>query len=176
MTLGTIRLAQHRELKKVVELYDALNDYLQSNINHPHWKKGQYPSEITATEGFEEKGLYIMELGRVIAGTVILISSQPKQYEKLSWGKRTEAEKTLVVHALAVHPSFLKRGVATQLLDFAQELAKSRKMESLRLDVFEENIPAQNLYTKNGFVCVGTVDLELGIPDLVMFKCFEKLL
>ena len=174
MTAETIRLAKKSDISQVVELYDELNDYLESNINYPRWKKGQYPSEITAKEGFEANGLYIMELDGEIAATIILISSQPKQYEKLSWGKRTEAEKTLVIHALVVHPKLFKRGIASQLLDFAQELAKNKKMESIRLDVFEENLPAQNLYIKNGFVCVGTVDLEL--PDLVMFKCFEKIL
>ncbi len=173
---AAIRLAKKSELNKVVALYDTLNDYLQSSINYPRWKKGQYPSEITATEGFEANGLYIMEVNGEIAGTIILISDQPKQYEKLSWGKRSEAEKTLVIHALAVHPKFLKRGVASQLLDFAQQLAVSEGMETIRLDVFEENYPAQNLYTKKGYKCVGTVDLELNIPDLVMFKCFEKIL
>jgi len=49
-------------------------------------------------------------------------------------------------------------------------------MKSIRLDVYEKNIPAILLYEKCGFEYIDTVDLELGNYGLDWFKLYEKVI
>lgn len=62
------------------------------------------------------------------------------------------------------------------MLKFACDKAAEDGVESLRLDVYSENMPAIRLYEKNGFEYVGTVDLGLGEYGLKWFRLYEKLL
>ena len=75
-----------------------------------------------------------------------------------------------------MHPSFLKIGVGRVLMDFSFELAQKSSMKSIRLDVYEKNIPAILLYEKCGFEYIDTVDLELGNYGLDWFKLYEKVI
>ena len=40
-------------------LYNDLNDYLETHINFPGWKKGVYPVKKTALKGIEEGNLFV---------------------------------------------------------------------------------------------------------------------
>jgi len=54
----------------------------------------------------------------------------------------------------AVHPKFRQRGVGTQLLMYALNMAKSLGAKKVTLEVRVSNIPAQSLYRKLGFQVV----------------------
>ena len=56
------------------------------------------------------------------------------------------------------------------------EFAKKSGIKTIRLDVYEKNIPAIKLYEKNGFIYTGTVDLGLGNYGLKWFRLYEKII
>lgn len=56
---------------------------------------------------------------------------------------------------IAVHPSYRKQGIASQLLSKLLELCKDNNCNDITLEVRVSNTPAQNLYTKFGFVNEG---------------------
>ncbi|MDF2881389.1 MAG: acetyltransferase [Clostridiaceae bacterium] len=62
------------------------------------------------------------------------------------------------------------------LMEFADEYSIKSKARSIRLDVYEKNIPAITLYEKCGFKYIDTVDLGLGNYGLDWFKLYEKIL
>ena len=70
----------------------------------------------------------------------------------------------------------MKMGVGRALLDFSFELAQQSGIKSIRLDVYENNLPAIHLYEKCGFEYIDTVDLGFGEYGLDWFKLYEKLL
>jgi len=57
----------------------------------------------------------------------------------------------LYVDALATHPDFRRRGVATTLLDEADRLAARAGLTAVALDTGIENRPARALYEHRGF-------------------------
>lgn len=61
-------------------------------------------------------------------------------------------------------------------MDFCIEHSIKAQVKSIRLDVYEDNMPAIKLYEKCGFKYIDTVDLGLGEYGLHWFKLFEKLL
>ncbi|SKB37162.1 hypothetical protein SAMN06295926_10228 [Lysinibacillus sp. AC-3] len=57
---------------EIESLYNDLNDYLDSHINYPGWKKVVYPVKETAINGVQEGNLYVIRDAKQIVGTVIL--------------------------------------------------------------------------------------------------------
>ena len=58
---------------------------------------------------------------------------------------------TLYIKHLATSREFQKKGLATQLLEYCEQSARSRKLTRLVLDVEIENTAAKQFYEHNGF-------------------------
>ena len=76
---------------------------------------------------------------------------QPIDYESINWKYQTDNSKIAIIHLLMVRPSMKGKGIATELIRFAIDLAKEQGCEVIRLDTGEQNIPAVSLYKKMGF-------------------------
>jgi ribosomal protein S18 acetylase RimI-like enzyme len=99
----------------------------------------------------------------------------PVQIVRMLWrlmvlGRTEEANRDeyLVSH-IAVAPEFRRRGIATQLLDFAEAEAKEQGFQKLVLEVEINNSSAIALYEKFGFTRVLTTEFKgreavLGCP------------
>lgn len=171
-----IELGREKDIDELEQLYNDTNDYLASNINYPGWLKGVYPIREDAVKGVLNKSLYLARLDGKIIGTVILSHEQEPAYQKVTWKCDVNEAKILVIYTFVVHPNYLNNGVGKSLLEFACELGKSKQVESLRLDVYEKNVPAINLYEKCGFEYIDTVDLGYGKYGLDWYKVYEKLI
>ncbi len=72
----------------------------------------------------------------------------------------TEAEKDeYFIQNLAVAPEFRRRGLATLLLQHAEEQALQKGLHACALTVSIENQAAQHLYLKNGYEIVERISL-----------------
>ena len=60
--------------------------------------------------------------------------------------------KAIYLDRLGVNINFAKKGIATQLLNYAAEIALEKDAAYLRLFAIDSNMPAINLYKKNGFI------------------------
>lgn len=168
---------QSSDLDELERLYDELNDYLQIGINYPGYLKGIYPTRATAEWGLTAGGLFVLRVGGDIAGSVILNNHNiNKAYRQVNWGVDASDEDIIIIYTLVVHPRYMKRGVATALMEHAEHYAKRLSAKSIRLDVAIQNTPAIALYEKRGYIYRGTVDLETGYDHLIWFKLYELLI
>ena len=164
------------DIDELEKLYNELNDYLAATINYPGWIKGIYPIREDAVAGVNDNMLYVARTDGRIAGSVILNHQPEKAYENVRWKVELDYSCIFVIHTFVVHPSFLKKGVGHALMDYSLELAQRSGIKSVRLDVYEKNLPAISLYEKCGFEYVDTVDLGLGKYGLNWFKLYEKVI
>ena len=164
------------DIDELEKLYNELNDYLAATINYPGWIKGIYPIREDAVAGVNDNMLYVARTDGRIAGSVILNHQPEKAYENVRWKMELDYSCIFVIHTFVVHPSFLKIGVGHALMDYSLELAQSSGIKSVRLDVYEKNLPAISLYEKCGFEYIDTVDLGLGHYGLEWFKLYEKII
>ena len=169
-------LGKTSDIDELEKLYDDLNDHLAKGINYPGWKKGVYPIRQDAANGIKNGNLYVAKHEGKIVGSVILSHVPEPAYYQAQWQIESDYSDVFVVYTFTVHPDYLKCGLGKALMDFAQELAVKSKVKSIRLDVYEGNMPAIRLYEKCGFKYIGTVDLGLGNYGLDWFKLYEKLL
>jgi len=169
-------LGKEEDIDELEQLYNDLNDYLEEGVNYPGWKKGIYPVRQNAIDGINHGNLYVAKYNRKIVGSVILSHIPEPAYYKAKWEFESDYSNVFVIYTFVVHPNFMKCGVGKALMDFAIEHSIKSQAKSIRLDVYEGNIPAIRLYEKCGFKYIDTVDLGLGNYGLNWFKLYEKLL
>ena len=164
------------DLPELERLYHELIDYLEGHTNYPGWKQGVYPVREDAAAGIEAGTLYVLRADRRIAGTVILNHTPHPAYARVDWGTELEDRQVLVVHTLAVHPFCLKRGVGRELMDFAIQFGRQTHVKAIRLDVYEQNLPAIRLYRKDGFEYIDTIGLGYQALGSDRYELYQKLL
>jgi ribosomal protein S18 acetylase RimI-like enzyme len=71
-------------------------------------------------------------------------------------------EKPIELQRLYVSPEFHGRGIARVLVDSVEKMAKGQGFKTLWLGVWEENVKAQKVYERMGFVRVGEHDFKMG--------------
>lgn len=135
-----------------------------------------YPIRDDAEQGIENGTLYVAVLKDNIVGTIILNHEPEEAYKEIKWGFEFDYSDVFVVHTFLVHPEYKQRGVGKQLMDFAEQYAKDTNIKSIRLDVYEGNLPAIQLYRKCGFQYKGNVDLGLEAIGLKWFQIYEKMI
>jgi GNAT superfamily N-acetyltransferase len=172
----SVKLGQANNIDELENLYDCVNDYLAEGTNYCGWRKGIYPSRQDAINGVNSGNLFVATYDGNIVGSIILNHEAESAYHNVNWKFDYDYSEICVIHTFLVHPKFMKYGVGKTLLEFAEKYCAKSKFKSIRLDVYEKNIPAINLYEKCGFKYVDTVDLGLGIYGLDWFKLYEKLL
>ncbi len=76
---------------------------------------------------------------------------------------------TLDIHRVAVHPSFFKRGIAKELINFVEKI---NNIKNIIVCTGKENIPAVKLYMKNGYKKIKDIKIKEGF----YLTSFEKIL
>lgn len=127
----------------------------------------QYPNEAIVTLDIDAGTLYIYEDGAVPKAIITLNEFQDEEYDHIPWLCPTGAN--LVIHRLCVDPRHKGRGIATQLVKFAENHALEKGYGSIRLDTFSQNRRSQELYERMGYIRLGSVTFRKG-----EFYCFEK--
>jgi ribosomal protein S18 acetylase RimI-like enzyme len=163
------------DIDELEKLYDDLNDYLSATTNYPGWIKGIYPVRENAVAGIEDNSIFVVRHCGKIAGSVILDHHPDEAYDNVRWKIEADYSHIFVICTFVVHPSFLKMGIGRALMDYSFELARQSGIKSIRLDVYEKNLPAISLYEKCGYEYIDTVDLGFGNYGLDWFKLYEKL-
>lgn len=171
-----IRLGDRRDIDAIENLYNDVNDYLELTINYPGWKKGIYPIREDAVEGVREQCLFVATHNNQIIGSMILRHKQESAYSNVTWQKDLKEEEVLVIYTFVVHPKFHNQEIGKSMLDFAYQYASKNDVKALRLDVYENNIPAINLYKKCNFYYIETVSLGLEQYGLNYFQLYERLI
>jgi len=162
------------DVSEIGSLFDYLNDHLEDTINYPGWKKGVYPTREHAQADIAAKTLFVARHQDRIVGTIVINQEPIKAPVNCSWMVNASDDEVVAMHRLAVHPDYMRSGIGTQLLHFAERQANDKGMKAIRLDVYEGNLAAIRAYEKCGYMHIDTVDIGLGHYGLDWFRLYEK--
>ena len=149
-----IKKCQKEDIALIAEFYDDIIEYLDNHINYPRWIYKVYPSENSVKAMVEEESQYICISNEKIIGAL-------------------EDGSYMVLQTLAIDHTMQRQGLASDIIEFCIDKAKSNGYKAIRLDVIPDNYPAKKLFEKNGFEYVGDVDLELEIGNNPLFSLYE---
>ena len=129
----------------------------------------KYPDKEVFLTDIKCDQLWVALLDGCIAGVAAITTDQDAAYADAEWDVNEEA---IVIHRLAVDPTFQGKGVAAALMMQAEIVAKARRIFVLRVDTNTENPATQRLFPKLGYVQKG--EIELALRPGQKFKCYEK--
>lgn len=161
--------------------YQQIIAHLGATVDYPHWHSENHPTPAEVERWVETGDLYLAlapgdSAAEQIAGAMVLDHHAPAAYQDASWAIEAAPGQVLVVHALGVHPDFLRRGVARFLVHVSLEVARQKECRAVRLDTYVENLPARRLYASQGFQDLGVHTLHYDGTDLTQFHLFERVL
>ncbi len=157
-----IRKAVYDDVAPIEDTYNEHFKYEQEHGAFTVFQKGVYPTGKDAENAVRAGTMYVYEMDGSIAGSIIIDDTQPLEYGKIIWPRNLSSDKVMVIHLLLVRPGMAGKGIASSLVKYAEELARGRSCESLRLDTGSQNIPAVSLYKKLGFQIVATASMKVG--------------
>jgi ribosomal protein S18 acetylase RimI-like enzyme len=164
-----IRLATQYDLPALMALVRRVVPLMLATGNR-QWDEG-YPSESVFERDIALEQLWVADAEDSIAGVAALTMDQEPEYAQAEWDMNAKA---LVVHRLAVDPSFRGAGVASALMQKAEEIAVERRFAVVRVDTNTENAATQRLFPKLGYRLAG--EIGLGMRPGLRFLCYEKVI
>ena len=162
-----IRLATDEDLPALMALVRRVVPLMRATGNL-QWDES-YPNESVFQRDIDLGRLWVADVNASLAGVAAITTDQEPDYAQVGWDID---EPTIVVHRLAVDPAFRGAGVATALMQKAEEVAAQRGIAILRVDTNTQNETTQRLFPKLGYQLAGEISLKFR-PGL-RFLCYEK--
>lgn len=163
-----IEAASANQLKQIKSLYSAVTLHLRKN-GMDQWDRF-YPNRWVIGKDLKQGHLHAIFNEETCIGVVVVNDDQSSKYADLPW--QDQEGRPAVIHRLAVHPESQGKGIGKQLLQHAEELAKSKGYTSIRLDAYTANPAAIKMYERAGYSSVGQIQFPFRKHP---FQCFEKI-
>lgn len=171
-----IRPATAADLVAVTAIYDAILDREESGPVYTNWQRGKYPTTDTARQALEAGTLYVGEKGGFLWGVVNLNAVQLPEYGQIPWIIPANPKQVAVIHTLCIHPAYSGRGLARRMVAFCEEEARRQGRTVMRLDTWEGNLPANNMYPALGYRYAGAAEFFFQGFIREILNCYEKAL
>ncbi|MDG0842433.1 GNAT family N-acetyltransferase [Staphylococcus equorum] len=168
-----IRIANKNDLSSVLKIVQEAKAIMQQDNNN-QWDE-HYPLEQHFKEDIQKETLYVLEENSIIYAFIVVDQQQSEWYDELEWP--IDRSGAYVIHRLAGSSAY--KGAATQLFDFAVNLALDHNIHVMVTDTFALNKRAQGLFNKFGFNKVGEAEIDYppfnkGEPFYAYYKKLEE--
>lgn len=155
----------------VMQDLPQLKDMFKRIIKDMNEQNIQIWDDIYPCEFFEDdiknNQLYILLNNGEIVSAFVLSDTNSGE-TAVEWNNNHA--KAVYIDRLGVNVKYSKKGIGSQMLDKAKEIAKTLNAEYLRLFVVDINIPAIQLYTKKEFIKVNGVYNEIFDDGFVLHE------
>ena len=169
--LGVIimmRKAEHDDLDHIMYIIKDTIEEMQASGND-QWNE-DYPGREDFKADIKRGELYVEESHGQIIGLICVNYIEPDEYRGLNW---SSDEKAMVIHRMAVDINSRTKGIGTNLMVFAEELAITNNVTYLKTDTYSLNNKMNSLLKKNGFKKIGEMSFR-GKEN--SFYCYDKML
>lgn len=113
-----------------------------------------YPSKEAFIKDIERDELFVIEENNIVQGTIVISTLMDDEYRPIQW--LTPNGNSTYIHRLSVHPDLQGKGLAQQMMDFAENYSSENNFISVRLDTFSQNKRNQRFYEQRGYQKLGT--------------------
>jgi ribosomal protein S18 acetylase RimI-like enzyme len=126
----------------------------------------QNPTKQTFENDIRLGEFYVYVDHKEIMGMMALKGGIERTYNIIYDGSWGYDHPYLTIHRLAVKRAYLGHHIAEKLLTYADELAKSKEINYIRIDTYFTNKYAIKLFEQHGYIKRGWIILEPGEGDL----------
>ena len=153
------RKAALSELEKIFALYcRAAADLKKRGIDQ--WDE-HYPNREILREDIHKGEMFVgVDADGKFVSAFVLNQETDEDYQNGDW--QYPAAQYWVAHRLCVDPCCQGTGIGRETMNQMEKLAAEYGGETVRLDVFSQNLRAFHLYEKLGYQTVGSVAWRKG--------------
>ncbi len=165
-----IRRAKISEIPDILTITQACAKKMQDNGIF-QWNE-HYPSKEAFIKDIERDELFVIVKNNAVQGTIVISTLMDEEYKPIHW--LTPNGNSTYIHRLSVHPDHQGKGLAQQMMDFAENFSKEKGFVSVRLDTFSQNKRNQRFYEQRGYQKLG--DIFFPKQSEHPFHCYELVL
>ncbi len=157
-----IRKTLDTDIPAVMAIYDAARAFMRAHGNATQWPEGTPSAEQLAAD-IAAGGSYVCEVdGRVVA-TFAFLPGPDECYDVIEDGQWRSDTPYAVLHRVASDGTV--HGIAAAMFTFAKE-----RIDHLRIDTHQDNLPMQGAIAKAGFKRAGIVYVSDGTPRTIQLE------
>lgn len=147
-----IRKATVLDLNSIMQITKACAKHM---INQQifQWNE-HYPNRNAFKNDVQRGELYVYMQNNICIGCIVITTIKDVEYVPVEWLTK---DKNIYIHRLAVHPKYQGKGIAQQMMTFAENFAKINGYFSVRLDTFSQNKRNQKFYETRGYKRLGNI-------------------
>ena len=161
------------DYESIIAFYDDVTERTPDMAVYARWSKRNHPTLEGIKAYIEEGSMYLYKEGNVIIGAVAVTMYQGENYHAIEWSQQVADDKAAVIHILAVSPDYQGKGIGSEMVREAINLAKEKGMQAIRLDALASNTPAHRMYERLGFEYRGKQHLYAENTGWTDFYFFE---
>ena len=161
------------DFESIMAFYDDVIERTPEIATYARWSKGKHPTAEGIKAYIEEGSMYLYREKGKIVGAMAFPMYQGVDYHAIEWSKQAADNEVAVIHLLAVSPDCQGKGIGSQMVREAINLAKEKGMKAVRLDALASNTPAHKLYERLGFEYRGKQHLYAENTGWTDFYFFE---
>lgn len=148
------------DLERVMELVaDAQNWFREQEIDQ--WQDG-YPTRELISSDIVGSINYIVELNGIVVATAVISFDGEPTYSVIRGRGWLNENRYAVVHRIAVADECRRKGIAKEILYYAEELCRERGVADIRIDTHRDNLAMRSLLKKMGYTHCGRITLTSG--------------
>lgn len=151
------REAKKEDIKSILEVISHAKEYMKRN-NSTQWNEN-YPNKETIINDIEKNIGYVLIVENLIRGYIVVDFSDDEIYKNIK-GKWKTFGNYASIHRCAIHKELRGQGYGSELFKFAEKLALSKNIRSVRIDTAPENETMKHLFNKNGYEYCGIVFID----------------
>ncbi|MDE6858745.1 MAG: GNAT family N-acetyltransferase [Alistipes sp.] len=125
------------------------------------WQDG-YPTADAFMRDIDSGSSYVVETGSQVMATACISFDGEPAYSTISDGAWPDDEPYAVIHRLAVDRGMLRRGIAAEIIAYAEMLCRLQRISSIRVDTHRDNTAMRRLLDRCGFTHCGRIRLDSG--------------
>ena len=147
-----IRKATDLDLNSIMQITKACAKHM-TNQQIYQWNE-HYPNRNAFENDVQRGELYVYAQNNICIGCIAITTIKDVEYVPVEWLTK---DKNIYIHRLAVHPKYQGKGIAQQMMTFAENYAKTNGYFSVRLDTFSQNKRNQKFYETRGYKRLGNI-------------------
>ena len=156
-----IRQAQHEDIDSIMTIVgDAQRALAELGIDQ--WQDG-YPTRDIILEDIDLKQGYVYEdATEGVVGYSAIVLTGEEAYNQIKGSEWNTSDDYIVIHRLCVRNVVRRKGVASELMQFAITKAQEAKLTGFRIDTHNGNVRMLSLLEAFGFKHIGRILYDSG--------------
>lgn len=168
-----IRKANFDDIDSLMLIFEEARKTIAA-LGIDQWQDG-YPSRSVILNDIENGQSYAVEISGNVVASFVLIDNGETTYDRIydgEWKSGNSNSSYIAIHRVAVSVENRGSGISGEIINYAEEFARSNGRQSLRIDTHEGNVVMRRMLEKNGFLYCGVIYLESGAARVA----YEKLI